>query len=459
MVGNFKKDIMKLRNILWGILTVVLITGCDSNVDDNMPDPQIYLSRDGIVDAKIYKTDEIVDYTVFFNQSGLFTENMSAELKLSMRALEELNENNGTSYKVLPAEVYNLSKSKVELAKDEKVGGFVIDFDIKKLEAISDLDEYCIPVEMISEYPSTMNKNKVRALLCPKLLEPLIYIKSAGIVQDNMKLGETDKLEFLVEVCTDFKTKHDVDLKFEFDPTALTKYNEENKTIFIPAPEGSFKIEGEEILHKGTYRAPFKLIVDKSMITENQIYTVPLILSSSSHYKIDEKRNVNFVRLSQTIEDKIEMERGMWREVYTSSWPGNATAPSTARNMLDGNYTTNWEAFWGTIPNPPASHQNKDFPFIIIWDLDEVVDMCGVEIWRRDHDTYAKDTRAGYIEVSKDNVNWYRATTFDFSGDDNKRGPFYLPFEDFEGQYVKIAITESERQTNVSIAEFFVYKR
>lgn len=450
---------MKLRYILWGVLMAVFMLGCDSNVDENMPDPKIYLTRDGIVDAKIYKTDDIVDYTVFFNQSGFFTEKMSAELKISYQALEELNESNGTSYKELPADVYKISKSKVELSKDDMVGGFVIDFDIKKLEALANLDEYCLPVEMISEYPSTMNKDKVRALLRPQLLEPLIYIKSAGIIQDVVKVGETDKLELLVEVCTDFKTKDDVVLNLDFSPAALAKYNEDNRTIFIPAPEGSYRIEGEARIEKGTYRTPLKLIVDKSMIKENQIYTVPLVLSSSSHYKIDETRNVNFVRLSQMIEEKKEVERGMWREVYTSSWVGNATAPSTARNMLDGNYTTHWESFWGTISDPPASHQNKDFPFVIIWDLDEMVNMCGVELWRRDHDTYAKDTKAGYIEVSKDNVNWYRATSFDFSGDDNKRGPFYLPFEDFKGQYVKIVITESARTTNVSIAEFLVYKR
>lgn len=445
---------VKIKYILSAMLITLLIIGCEDHTDDNMMDSKQYFSRTGIIEADIYMTDDYIDYPLYIHQSGFSTENMDAELKVSHAAMERLNEKNGTSYKMLPLTTFKITKAKVEMVEDERKANFMITFDIEALKALANLEEYGVAVEIISEDPSSINQNKKDVLLLPNLREPLIYFNISGVRQEIMQEGESGKLEFSLDICTDFVVQYDVDLDIGFDANTITDYNLAKKTILVSAPDGSAAIEGRVKLLKGSKKSTVKVVVDKSMLTGN-IYTVPVVLKSASHYKIDNEKDYLFVRFSHKEQSSIasQMNRGMWINEYTSSWYNDAS------KMIDGVYTTYWDSFYGTIPDNPAAHQNKNYPFTIIWNLNEQVTMSGVELWRRDHDTYAKDTKAGYIEVSKDNQNWYRAYNFDFGTTDNTRGPLHLPFEDFEGKYVKIVITEGNRTTNVNLTEFFVYTK
>lgn len=169
-------------------------------------------------------------------------------------------------------------------------------------------------------------------------------------------------------------------------------------------------------------------------------FAVPVRLSNPSKFEIDEERSTCVVTILNRME---EIPHSLWAvESYTGYF--NNEVP---KNMIDDNENTRWHIRWNSTGTGTTT-----LPQTLVFKLNAAYKISEFEILRR-NDQYNTDLKAGYFEVSMDNVNWTPAATFDF-GTEKSSGyvSFYCPTA-VTGKYIKMVITGSNRGTQVSVHE------
>ena len=157
----------------------------------------------------------------------------------------------------------------------------------------------------------------------------------------------------------------------------------------------------------------------------------------SAKFEIDEERSTCVVTILNRME---EIPHSLWAvESYTGYF--NNEVP---KNMIDDNENTRWHIRWNSTGTGTTT-----LPQTLVFKLSAAYKISEFEILRRNN----TDLKAGYFEVSMDNVNWTPAATFDF-GTEKSSGyvSFYCPTA-VTGKYIKMVITGSNRGTQVSVHE------
>ena len=103
----------RIYNIGWIISGILLLTGCDiSNRDNNLSESLVYFINEGENDLVLYNTGEDFTYTMPIFKSGLLNEEANVALSVDSKLIEQYNKDNKTTSKLLPAEYYQIVKSK-----------------------------------------------------------------------------------------------------------------------------------------------------------------------------------------------------------------------------------------------------------------------------------------------------------------------------------------------------------
>ena len=119
----------RIYNIGWIISGILLLTGCDiSNRDNNLSESLVYFINEGENDLVLYNTGEDFTYTMPIFKSGLLNEEANVALSVDSKLIEQYNKDNKTTSKLLPAEYYQIVKSKQTMDPSQQKANFQVVF-------------------------------------------------------------------------------------------------------------------------------------------------------------------------------------------------------------------------------------------------------------------------------------------------------------------------------------------
>lgn len=430
----------RIYNIGWIISGILLLAGCDiSNRDNNLSESLVYFINEGENNIVLYNTGEDFTYTMPIFKSGLLNEEANVELLVNSKLIEQYNKENNTTSELLPAEYYQIVKSKQTMDPSQQKANFQVVFKTSLLNENPNRDRFILPLLLTSEGEVEINQNKNIVYIAPVVKPATLGFNCENTLQTVIRTTATGKIEVELPIGTPFDNKWNIDFTASFDQALLDQWNEENGVDYHMPVEGSYELVGDQKLVAGKNSQTLKLVIDKDKLGYGW-FAVPIRLSNPSKFEIDEERSTCVVTILNRME---EIPHSLWAVESYSGYHGT----EVPKNMIDDNPDTRWHIKWTT-----TGAGTTTLPQTIIFKLSAAYKISEFEILRR-NDQYNTDLKGGYFEISMDNINWTRAATFDFgTGKSTGYVSFYCPTAVI-GKYIKMVVTESNRNTQVSVQE------
>lgn len=430
----------RIYNIGWIISGILLLAGCDiSNRDNNLSESLVYFINEGENNIVLYNTGEDFTYTMPIFKSGLLNEEANVELLVNSKLIEQYNKENNTTSELLPAEYYQIVKSKQTMDPSQQKANFQVVFKTSLLNENPNRDRFILPLLLTSEGEVEINQNKNIVYIAPVVKPATLGFNCENTLQTVIPTTATGKIEVELPIGTPFDNKWNIDFTASFDQALLDQWNEENGVDYHMPVEGSYELVGDQKLVAGKNSQTLKLVIDKDKLGYGW-FAVPIRLSNPSKFEIDEERSTCVVTILNRME---EIPHSLWAVESYSGYHGT----EVPKNMIDDNPDTRWHIKWTT-----TGAGTTTLPQTIIFKLSAAYKISEFEILRR-NDQYNTDLKGGYFEISMDNINWTRAATFDFgTGKSTGYVSFYC-LTAVIGKYIKMVVTESNRNTQVSVQE------
>ena len=314
---NSLKGLLGLR--LWSSALAALalcLSGCGGEGDDGGGEgggavPFVRLSPSGVVMAEAVSGDSEYTLPVTVRRVGK-GDGSSLSVRLgvwSASELEAYNREEGTSYSLLPAELYSVSPS--ELSVGDGTGEASASVSFSPSEVFSLVKEtggdYAIPLRLESGEAKVMSSES-GLLVAVSLSYPEVSFSSAGTVAVSVG-GE--RVE--AEIPTSFRGGETSGSPLEFtcgltvaeDASGLVeRYNSENRTSYSLLPEGSYSL-GEVRYGAGDSEASGTLTVLRERLSAGESYLLPLRLGECSDGSVLCGRDVQYVSLRQTYANPV----------------------------------------------------------------------------------------------------------------------------------------------------------
>ena len=453
---------MKCKHIIFTMAVLLLATAaCENNRDNDLPGAKVCFLAEGLVESDpFYIVDEAPFVILRVFRSGYYKETATVSIRRSETALEVYNSENNTDYKALSEATYTIEPDRIALSGNKRSGEFKVVFDPMKLVEIKNLNDYVVPVELISDGNISTKRNTL--LIHPNLEQIQVEIEEAGsvfyIAGENNYVNNVSNIAdktLTLKLARPFEAAGTVSL--DCSQEALDAYNLQYGTSFRLAPEGVVTLSAEEFtIERGETTASATIHVDPSKLG-NEPCAVPVRLTSG-YFEVNPKKSIYLLHFAPTsMENYTPLNRYGWG-IETTHYANT----NDGSKMLDGQPGTYWDAPYNTGQTNPTGATAPPYDYTI--DLRAATEICAVALQARASN--AKRIGAGHIEVSPDNTNWAKVAEFDNAADtqDNANvGPFTYWFEPTQARFVRVTITKSNSEPNrygfreVSVAETFVY--
>jgi hypothetical protein len=441
---------MKIFNKILLVGTVMLsgiLFSCEKrHIDDNIPPSVINFSRGGFIFSEFYDVEGTHVDTFYVTNAG-FEVKSSASVSIAVDEglLADYNSENGTEYMVLPSQFYELSQVSGVISADQRTHSFMLTFDCAELAELGDLSSYVVPLRINTPDGHALGEQSV-LIVQPKMLAARLMLRDAGIQEIKFE-NTSESTEFTFTVAADFKNQWDIGFEIIEGQAVLDEYNQLNSTNFRALPREAYTVEHRSTLTPGISSADIKFSLNNSAVPDG-VYAVAvkLVNGNMEGAPIDVfEDNVRIIRINNGKAQR-RLDRGGWSVSFFDSF-GASDRPE---KILDGDHATFWQPAWN------ASHfGSTSLPYSLVVDMGKETSLEGFEVWRRPGN-YVTDLKKGSFEVSLNGVDWIKATDFDFGDTSNKtEGPIYVYIENVVARYVRILITESNRNQSSNLAEFY----
>ncbi|MBR0292042.1 MAG: DUF1735 domain-containing protein [Bacteroidales bacterium] len=257
--------------------TLGLLAGCIADDRGNfMVDDSFGLTtRETLVQASVHTGS----YTIGVSKNGVGQKAASASVSLEdasiLAALDKYNGEYQTSYKLIPASWFSLSRSNLEFGQKEVVKDVTVSWDAGKLaEFIGESTDYVLPVCVKS---SDLNVSEAKQVVFVRLIRSSLSIaqKSISRVVDRTKV-EPDKQgnvpQLKETVILDLKMDNFIknvglECPLKIDNSLIESYNQGQEQPFVAAPAGLVTLETPSVtIPEGGEGATFKITIDKSLL-------------------------------------------------------------------------------------------------------------------------------------------------------------------------------------------------
>ena len=173
---------MKCKHIIFTMAVLLLATAaCENNRDNDLPGAKVCFLAEGLVESDpFYIVDEAPFVILRVFRSGYYNETATVSIRRSETALEVYNSENNTDYKALSEATYTIEPDRIALSGNKRSGEFKVVFDPMKLVEIKNLNDYVVPVELISDGNISTKRNTL--LIHPNLEQIQVEIEEAGSV-------------------------------------------------------------------------------------------------------------------------------------------------------------------------------------------------------------------------------------------------------------------------------------
>lgn len=418
---------------------MLLLGSCEADHrNDNLMDSVVYLLNSNLQTADMYDVEEQSDYIIRAFSSGYEVTPSTLRIINATDALSDYNQSNGTSYKELDAEYYQMLSTSASVSKDDPHAQFIIRLHVDKMKSLGDLSNYVIPLRLLSSQ-SPVNQELSTILINPRMLETQVLVKDGGNVVE-CDLTQSTNLDFTTYV--EFDNKWETQTEYVYGKEVLDAYNKAHGTSYLPLPEEAFTFTPAQ-LEIGAKEAATHIEIDRSKLSPASFYTLAVQAKSNSMFKIGEENTVLYhISLYPIFDD-----RSKWTLVACSSWYTGRGPELT----IDGNVSTKFENRYNTI----GEGDIETLPVTIDWNLGRDCYYAGMKLTRR-NDSYVTDLKAGVIEMSDDGQSWTPVQTFDFGTEKTVVGDFRTEEWLGAGRYLRLKMTESGRPGRklVSVCEF-----
>lgn len=438
-----------MKKNIFQLLAIVFLLSFHSCQDDQnifIVDDNIGLLHPDKTEAKVYLSGDI-PYHVYVIKSGTGKGKASVSISISEEILSNYNEENGTSYELLPTDCYNITQKTIDFGSTDYRKSFEIDWNIDALSSL-DASLYAIPVQINIENSNVnISEERLTTIIIPQIVKPALGFTISGLYSPPLypTIYEMDDREIYIPVETNYPSDTNVEFEIEVDPSLIDEYNTQNSTSYQMLPEEAFSLEKNKWSISGNLNEGFVKILykNKALIPEpgNYLfgnYAIPLRISSVSKYDVAE--NSSYILYPITFQPS-KIDKKEWKIIdYNSSSKDDeiawiANLDWGVEKLIDGNLNTFWGSRW-TTPKP--------LPYYFVIDMAKEYTLfrmayenpIGAEAWRG-------DAKAGHIEVSLDNENWTKVAEWSAPDRATRTITFDIPAPSPTARYVRFVVTDA----------------
>lgn len=343
---------MRSNNIYISILMGLLIsiTSCDDNKDDFLKeyDTIFYFRNSGKQDIMLYKTGEDANYSITINKSGsnLNSRGTVYVSVLDSDKMDAYNQENGTSYKILPRASYQfVSETSIEFNENDSYKFFDVKFKTDMIYDLYNNQNYVLPLILNSS--DSINFKKQTILINPTIGIPSVYLTKTGYILNPLSDKGQEQVELSLPLTMSATNKWEFNCTVEIDKTLIDTYNQENNVNYLLLPDEAFTLSENGIVSFASTDQIVNLIIqiDKTKLSYGN-YILPFRLTDCSResFIIDQNNNTCLFGISYT-PDISDLKTIELSESMLSS---NAVEPTEGAlaNLIDGDTNTFFHSAW-----------------------------------------------------------------------------------------------------------------
>ena len=307
-------------------------------------------------------------FAVGIAKNGKGQSSASASISVAPEALANYNNDNGTSYKAVPADKYAIDATSLSFAKDDIVKNVNLSWDAAAMSSFIGNDKnYVIPL-ILSSSDETVKVKKNNIVLV-HLVKTSVSVSKTSLTRRINKLkvekgknGKQPKLDEAIslDLVLDNAMKGvGIKIPVKIDNSLIPAYNAAQGKNYVAAPEGLVTLTDKTAsVKESSQSGNFKLLFDKSLLLEDgklkafPDYVVPIVLdkeqlSATRYGKAQDLGGLDFGNLTTYFTITYEeLKKGLYvsREwgLYSSSsssWSAaisGFTADADRNVALDG---------------------------------------------------------------------------------------------------------------------------
>ncbi len=433
------------------------------HINDNMYPSSVYIINHGLQAETLYDVEGRT-HTFDINTycAGFYGGDPNVRLVYNQAGvLDAYNEENGTSYRLLPENCYKLD-SRHKLMEDERVA-FTVTFDCDKIAALSndqfyaDIQDYVIPYTVVSEtegITDSILEEIGNIFIKPEMSKmsfTLIAPKTSDVVED----AESYSMQFKLKTAVENKWESEYNFDWELTDGDGLQLSQESYSITCSSATETFVSGVSEITYD------LKLLKSSSLKAVN-IRAAVGRTDGGFDYVGKDVYNWKFevyAPLSKEEGAVPGFERTHPNGDVCGNWLNDNNNPYKLINGVAGSdyWGWNWNkrAEGGVRPEDEAAEgtMGAGHPYAFIFDLSAAVDVAGVCLWRSNaSESNWKALGAGYVEFSNDRDTWTGKVEFDFTdqskypftGQNNNIGPLEIPNETpVNAKYIRLTLTKN----------------
>lgn len=336
-----------------GMLAYVALSmsSCDDSFDvSSKADGVLAVSQEGFNTLQSYNVGEKYTADLWIQQGGLKSTASVVSFSVDKALLDSMNIADGTSYELLPADCYQLTKSSVDIPANERLLKGELTYDPAKIQELSGYDhlKYVLPLRATSSGMPFVSGRSV-VLLGFKVSEPIVTIMNAGVEEIN--LAEVKELP--VQIGVPFTNKWEISCRLESRQSVIDAYNTAHGTYFSMLPSDAYVTPETPILHSGVNQVTATYKLKDDILPGNYMLPVQIAeVTSDATIRADKDVYAAY----SIIKEGDKLSKTDWKIVSftTEEASGEGSNNGHAKHLIDGNVETFWHSRWqgGSDPLP-----------------------------------------------------------------------------------------------------------
>lgn len=435
---NIMKKISYL--ILSGCITLSF-AGCDDTFDtSNTSEGILSLSESGLQILQSYNVGEKYSADLWIQHSGLQPKEGTVTFSVDKNLLDSLNTSDGTDYRLLPEDCYEMTNTIVKVSASERIAKGSFTYDPTKIHALCGYDkvQYVLPLKATST-GEKINSNRSTLLLGFKVSEPIVTLMNASVQQinsDNVK-------ELPITIGVPFTNKWNIHCTLVNNQSAVDAYNTANQTYFSLLPPENYTAPEPPVLGEGTSESTVTYKLKDNILPGNYMLPVQIgEISSEATIRADKDTYAGFC----IIKEGEKLPKSDWEIVSftTQETSGEGPGNGLAKCLIDGDTETFWHAKWQGGSDP--------LPYDIVIDMKRTVQIAQIELLPRGRGSN-NPIKVVQFFASEDNANWTSIGRFSFTNQDAAL-EYYV--KSTRARYIKLTLPDEGNSTVAAIRELDV---
>lgn len=433
---------MNKKKLLTCLFTPLLLASCDREFIERAPE-LISAGESGFKIVQAYDLGEKYTIPLSIARGGLDFQNSQFDFVVDGAYLDSINQVNQTTYKILPANCYEIKLNKTEIVNESssfvEVGEII--YDPAEIAKLSDFNvvEYTIPLRLKTVNVPT-NKERDVCIYAFEIAQAKVTYtpRSEAITLEDADYTLSQTVE------TNFPNRWNLEaiLKIENDEY-VNLFNQQNGTNLSAIPANLLEIKNIDIT-SGNVTGSGSVTIKKEILPGN--YLLPVTVGSLSGTE-----GASIVLEASGVSDMTVIKlgslinRGSWTiTANTEELTGEGANNGHAKHAIDGNNNTFWHSKWNGGTDAP--------PYILTVDMkkENIVSQIGL-IARQN----AVTRMNMMFEISNDGTSWKNVGKYYMDG--ATKTEQIVPVKTESGRYIKCTVTSLSGANVGHLAEIKAY--